>query len=191
MGFRYREPVLVQSTDVQAAPCTRRFRPPDTNNPPHCNRVCRNMRISLSPQEFHELLLSHHPDLPAFRDDVIVIAGRRICAGCLLGYPAALVTLALLHPSGWGSIAAAILISLLSQGRKLVQNAAVRHLGRVIAGIGLGCGLGGAYWAVTAGAWPALLVLAAGAAAYLAVRVVTIRHALEQAYGEKTKDGSE
>jgi hypothetical protein len=58
------------------------------------------MRVSLSPQEFKELLLSHHPNLPCFNDDVIIIFGRRICAGCLLGYPPAFSVLILLQPSG-------------------------------------------------------------------------------------------
>jgi hypothetical protein len=34
------------------------------------------MRVSLSPQDFKELLLSHHPYRPCFDDDVIVLFGR-------------------------------------------------------------------------------------------------------------------
>jgi|WetSurMetagenome_2_1015567.scaffolds.fasta_scaffold107842_2 hypothetical protein len=140
------------------------------------------MRVSLSPQEFRELLLSHHPDLPAFRNDVIRIGNRRICAGCLLGYPAALVTLVLLRPSGFESIAAAVVLALVSQLRKLSGNAHVQHLGRIIAGIALGFGLGGAWWAFTTGAWPALLLLAAGAGIYFLIRVVSMKRELEKEF---------
>jgi len=138
------------------------------------------MRVSLSPQEFRELLLSHHPDLPAFRNDVIVIAGRRICAGCLLGYPAALATLVLLRPSGFESIAAAVALALASQFRKFSASAAVQHIGRIVAGIALGFGIGGAWWAATTGAWPALLLLAAGAGIYFLIRVVSMKRELEK-----------
>jgi hypothetical protein len=143
------------------------------------------MRVSLSPQEFRELLLSHHPDLPAFRNDVIILGSRRICAGCLLGYPAAVATLVLLRPSGLESIAAAVALALASQLRKFSGNAAVQHIGRIVAGIALGFGLGGAWWAAITGAWPALMVLAAGAGIYFLIRVVSMKRELEKE-GEKS-----
>ena len=149
------------------------------------------MRVSLSPQEFRELLLSHHPDLPAFRNDVIIVAGRRICAGCLLGYPAALATLVLLRPSGFESIAAAVALALASQLRKFWGNVAVQHLGRVVAGVALGFGLGGAAWAWVNGEWAALLVLAFGAGIYFFIRVLSMKHELEKEFEKREKRISE
>ena len=149
------------------------------------------MRISLSPQEFRELLLSHHPDLPAFRNDVIIIAGRRICAGCLLGYPAALATLMLLRPSGFESIAAAVVLALASQLRKFSGNVAVQHLGRVVAGVALGFGLGGAAWAWVNGELAALLVLACGAGIYFFIRVLSMKRELEKEFEKREKRISE
>lgn len=142
------------------------------------------MRVSLSPQEFRELLLAHHPDLPAFKNDVIVIAGRRVCAGCLLGYPAALGTLVLLRPSGFESIPAALLLALVSQLRKVSGTTTIQHLGRILAGVALGFGLGGAWWAAVNGVWAALLLLAAGAGIYLFIRVWSMKRELEKE-GEK------
>ena len=149
------------------------------------------MRVSLSPREFRELLLSHHPDLPAFRNDVIIIAGRRICAGCLLGYPAALATLLLLRPTGFASIAIAVVLALLSQLRKFSGNHLVQHLGRIIAGIALGFGLGGAWWALATGAWPALLLLVSGAGLYFTIRVLSMKRELEKEFEKRNGKISE
>jgi hypothetical protein len=149
------------------------------------------MRVSLSPQEFRELLLSHHPDLPAFRNDVIVIGGWRICAGCLLGYPAALVTLVLLRPSGFESIAAAMVLAIVSQIRKFSGTVLLQHLGRVVAGVALGFGLGGAWWALMNGEWIALLVLAAGAGIYFFIRVLSMKRELEKEFEKREKRISE
>jgi hypothetical protein len=146
------------------------------------------MRASLSPQEFRELLLSHHPDIPAFRNDVIVIAGRRVCAGCLLGYPAALITLVLLRPSGYESIPAALLLAIVSQLRKFSGNSTLQHIGRIVAGVALGFGLGGAWWAAVNGEWAALLLLVAGAAIYFFIRAWSMKRELEKEF-EKRETG--
>ena len=143
------------------------------------------MRASLSPQEFRELLLSHHPDLPGFKNDVIVVCNRRICAGCLLGYPVALFTLLLLRPSGIESIVFSLGFALLSQFRRLSNSRVVWHLGRIVAGIALGFGLGGAWWAYMNAEWYALLFLAAGAGIYLLLRAWSMKRELDREWGGK------
>jgi hypothetical protein len=133
------------------------------------------MRISLSPQEFKEILLSHHPNLPCFKDDVIILFNRRVCAGCLLGYPTALLVLLLLKPSGYESIFFSLIFAMLSQIRKLSKSVIIQHVCRSVAGIGLGFGLGGAYWAFINGEWLAILILMFGAGVYLLLKVYSIK----------------
>jgi hypothetical protein len=132
------------------------------------------MRMSLNPGEFKELLLSHHPDLPCFNDDVIVIFNRRVCAGCLLAYPTALVVLVLLQPSGYESIFSALVFALLSQLRRLSKNLIIQHVCRFVAGIALGFGLGGGYWAIISGQWLLVAALTAGAGLYVLSKAYSI-----------------
>jgi len=139
------------------------------------------MRMSLNPQEFKELLLSHHPNLPCFNDDVIMLFNRRVCAGCLLAYPTALLVFILLKPSGYDSIFFALAFALLSQFRRLSKNIIIQNLCRIVAGIALGFGLGGVYWAFITGQWFAVLLLIAGAGIYI----------ISKAYSIKTKLMSE
>jgi hypothetical protein len=136
------------------------------------------MRMSLNPQEFKELLLSHHPILPCFNDDVILLFKRRVCAGCLLAYPTALVVLILLKPSGYESIFFALVFALLSQLRRLSKNLIIQHLCRIVAGIALGFGLGGGYWAIINGQWLAVGVLVAGAGIYIISKAYSIKSKL-------------
>ena len=136
------------------------------------------MRVSLNPQQFKELLLSHHPNLPCFNDDVIVIFNRRVCAGCLLAYPTALGVLILFHPSGYESIIIALGFALLSQLRRLSQNVNVKHLCRFIAGIALGFGLGGAYWAIINDKWLLVAALMIGAGIYGILKAYSIKSKL-------------
>jgi hypothetical protein len=135
------------------------------------------MRMSLDPQEFKELLLSHHPNLPCFKDDVIILFHRRVCAGCLLAYPTALLVLVLLRPSGYASILFALVFALVSQVRRLSKVLIIQHLGRFVAGISLGFGLGGLFWAYINGQWFAVLFLVSGAGFYI----------LSKAYSLNTK----
>jgi hypothetical protein len=138
------------------------------------------MRVSLSPEDFKECLLSHHPNYPCFDDDVIVLFNRRICAGCLLAYPTAVLVLLVLRPSGFESIILAIALAILSQLRRLLKNIIIQHLCRIIAGIALGFGLGGGYWALINGQWSALLLLIIGAGVYLLFRIYSIKRKLKK-----------
>jgi hypothetical protein len=138
-----------------------------------------DMRVSLSPEQFQELLLSHHPDHPSFDNDIIRIRGRRICAGCLLAYPTALLVLVLFHPAEIGSVLLAILFAALSQFRRFTKNVRVQHGFRILAGIALGLGIGGGLWAVEQGRWAAVLVLIAGAIAYAGVKAWSVYTRLE------------
>jgi hypothetical protein len=135
------------------------------------------MRISLNPQEFKELLLSHHPNIPCFNDDVIILFRKRVCAGCLLAYPTALLVLLFLKPSGYESIFLALVFALLSQFRRFSKVLIIQHLCRIVAGIALGFGLGGGYWAFINGQWFAVLFLLSGAGIYI----------ISKAYSMKTK----
>jgi hypothetical protein len=137
------------------------------------------MRISLNPQEFHELLLSHHPNYSCFKDDVIILFNKRVCAGCLLGYPIAILSLILLKPSGYESIFFALAFAMLSQFRRITKNLIIQHLCKVVAGIALGFGLGGGYWAFMNREWFAILILIPGAVIYLILRVHSVKRKLK------------
>jgi hypothetical protein len=137
-----------------------------------------DFRMSLSPQEFKELLLSHHPNLPCFDDDVIVLFNRRICAGCLLAYPIALGILLLFHPSGIESIFLALALAVLSQTRRLSKNIIIQHFCRIIAGVALGFGIGGGYWALTNGQWLIALLLILGAMGYMLSKACSMKNKL-------------
>ncbi len=136
------------------------------------------MRVSLNPQEFKELLLSHHPNIPCFNDDVIVLFNRRICAGCLLAYPTALLVLILLKPSGYDSIFFAVIFALLSQLRRLSKIIIIQHACRIVAGIALGFGLGGGYWAIVNDQWVAVLILVISAGIYVLLKAHSIKNKL-------------
>ena len=137
------------------------------------------MRVSLSPEDFKEILLSHHPDLPCFRDDVVIVCNRRICAGCLFAYPTALAVLILLGPFGYESVIIAVLLALVSMFRRFSKNRIVQNFFRMVAGIALGFGLGGGYWAIVNGQWSMLLLLVSGAGVYSLVKLHSIKRKLE------------
>jgi hypothetical protein len=136
------------------------------------------MRVSLNPEEFKELLLSHHPNFPCFNDDVIVIFNRRVCAGCLLAYPTALGVLILFRPSGYESIFLALGFAILSQLRRLSKNVIIQHLCRFIAGIALGFGLAGGYWAIINDKWLLVAALILGAGIYVISKAYSIKSKL-------------
>jgi hypothetical protein len=135
-----------------------------------------DVRVSMSPQEFRDLLLSHHPDLPCFNDDIIVLFNRRICAGCLLAYPTALLILLFFRPTGIESIWIALAFAAVSQIRRLWKNIIIQHLCRIIAGIALGFGIGGGYWASVNGEWLIVILLVLGAVVYILSKAVSMRN---------------
>jgi hypothetical protein len=137
------------------------------------------MRVSLSPQDFKELLISHHPDRPCFDHDVIILSGRRICAGCLFAYPTALAIFFFARPTGMISIIIALLLAGVSQFRRLTKNRIVQNFFRLVAGIALGFGLGGGYWAVTTGQWFMVILLLCGAGLYALFKIQSVKRALE------------
>lgn len=138
------------------------------------------MKASLSPAQFGELLLSHHPNCTCFRSDVVIIGGRRVCAGCLAAYPTALFVLFFLHPAGVPAAFAAVALALLSQARRFARNPALAFFYRIVAGVGLGFGIGAFLWAYNAGEWLVLVLLVAGALAYAAARAASIFSKLQR-----------
>jgi hypothetical protein len=137
------------------------------------------MRVSLSPQDFKEILLSHHPNRPCFRDDVVILFNRRICAGCLFAYPTALVVLLVFHPSGNDSILIALLLAVISQFRRLTKNHVIQNFFRLVAGIALGFGIGGGYWAIVNGQWFMVILLISGAGVYTLLKAQSMIRTLE------------
>lgn len=137
------------------------------------------MKASLSPKEFQELLLSHHPNNDCFKEDVAVLFGRRICAGCLLAYPVAVIAFFVLNPTGWQSVFMAIGLSALSQIRRLTKNKPIGFLFRAVAGIGLGYGFGGFLWAVSTQNLIAISLLLLGAVVYALARIYYINKRIE------------
>lgn len=134
-----------------------------------------NLRVSLNPQEFRELLLSHHPNMPCFDDEVIILFHRRVCAGCLLAYPTSLLVLFMFHPFGLESVLFALLFAGISQIRRLSKNIIVNHGCRLLAGIALGFGIGGGFWALINSQWFAVFALSIGAIVYLILKVWSIK----------------
>lgn len=128
------------------------------------------MKISLSPDEFKELLISHHPDDPVFNDDVILLFGKRVCAGCLLAYPTAFLTWYFLRPEGYEAIVISILLAIISQGRRFINNREINFFFRFIAGIALGFGFGGLLWALNTHNISAILLLLLSAGTYAAIK---------------------
>jgi len=128
-------------------------------------------------ENIFDFLLSHHPNLPCFRDDVIILFNKRLCAGCLIGYPTAVFVCLLIHPYRPESIAFSLLFALLSQIRRFTHNPSMGHFFRFLAGIALGFGMGGFYWAIWHQQWNLILFLGIGAIFYL----------LSKAYSMKVK----
>ncbi|MFX0070053.1 MAG: hypothetical protein ACFFAO_03095 [Candidatus Hermodarchaeota archaeon] len=44
-----------------------------------------------------DLFLSHHPNCPKFDNHVIKIKGIRLCIGCFIGYPTAILTILIIY----------------------------------------------------------------------------------------------
>jgi hypothetical protein len=134
------------------------------------------MNRSLSPDDFSELLFSHHPNTPHFNDDVIKIFNKRICAGCLLAYPTALIFWFFFKPSGINSIILALTLTILSQSRRFFQSRNLKMFFRFIAGIGLGFGIGGMIWVIDNKNWLLFFVLLLGAGLYGFLKIKSIEN---------------
>ena len=134
----------------------------------------------MGPEEFWELILSHHPDYPCFDDDVVTLFGHRICAGCLFAYPTALFILVFFRPTGFAAIFAAIFLAIISQARQLINNRGINFFFRFIAGIALGFGAGGLIWAIqTQDLMAAFLIIISGMA-YALIRYLTMKRRIEK-----------
>ena len=134
----------------------------------------------MSPAEFGEILLSHHPDMPCFTDDVVILFNRRICAGCLFAYPTAFLVLVLFKPFYEFSILIALLLAVLSQTRRLIKNPVIQNFFRFVAGIALGFGLGGMYWAAVNNQWGMVFLLVSGGGIYLLLRILSMKRRIEE-----------
>jgi hypothetical protein len=139
------------------------------------------MSVPSIPEKWKELLLSHHPDLPCFRDDVIIIFNQRVCAGCLFGYPTAMLIVFVFQPFYPESIGISLFLAAFSQLRKLIHdNPVFGHYCRFLAGMALGFGTGGFFWAARTGHWLMAGLLVAGAGIYLIIRAYSMRKKLLQ-----------
>ena len=139
-----------------------------------------NIHLSMNPAEFKELLLSHHPNYPCFDDDIVKIFNKRICAGCLFGYPAAFLTIVLVHPSGIIGIFIALTLAAFSQMRRFTMNRYLKNGFRLIAGIALGFGLGSGYWAIITGQWAMVVLLAIGVCLYILFKLNSMRKKIQK-----------
>lgn len=137
------------------------------------------MKISMSPEEFQELIISHHPNHPCFNDDVVTLFGHRVCAGCLFAYPTALFVLVFFRPTGFEAIISAICLAIISQARQVIDYREINFFFRFIAGVALGFGAGGLIWAVrTQDLLAAVLILISGIA-YASIRYLTMKRRIE------------
>jgi len=145
------------------------------------------MKISLDPKEFNEILLSHHPDLPCFKDDVVVIFGRRICAGCLFAYPAAILFWFFFRPEGFESIIIAIALAIISEARRFCENRYLNFFFRFIAGIALGFGLGGFLWAIRYHDMTGIIIVIAGGCVYAMIKYFSMQKKLSDCKREMSR----
>jgi hypothetical protein len=137
------------------------------------------MKISLDPAGFWDLALSHHPDLPCFDDDVVILYGKRICAGCLFAYPTALLVLFFFRPSGYESIIISILFASFSMSRKLIRNRYINFFFRLVAGVALGFGVGGLIWAIQNHQVFAMVIIASGGCIYGIIRFFSMKRKIK------------
>jgi len=84
-----------------------------------------------------------------------------------------------MRPTGTGSIIIALLLAAVSQFRRLTKNRVIQHFFRLVAGIALGFGLGGGYWAVTSGRWFMVILLLCGAGLYALCKIRSMKRAWE------------
>lgn len=77
------------------------------------------------------------------------------------------------------SIIIALLLAAVSQFRRLTKNRVIQNFFRLAAGIALGFGLGGGYWAVTSGLWFMVILLLCGAGLYGLFKIQSMKRALE------------
>ena len=131
--------------------------------------------------EFKELLLSHHPNLPYFQDDVIIIFNKRVCAGCLLAYPTAFFILIIFHPFWFVSIFISLIFAVLSQFRRIYKtNPYFNNYCRFLAGIAFGFGIGGEIWAIKTEHWIMCIFLGMGALLYFLSKFYVMNSILEK-----------
>ena len=101
-------------------------------------------------EKFKEMLLAHHPDCEAYAADTVSLGGTRLCLGCLLTYPTALIIAIALYLTNASSevgigllfmvgllFASLQLVSLTGYARKRGVKAAVK----LSLGIGIGFGV--------------------------------------------------
>lgn len=136
------------------------------------------MNISLDSAELREILVSHHPNCPCFKNDVVVVFGRRICAGCVFAYPTALLTLFLLKPTGIESVYLAIALAAASQLRRFIRNKVSGLFFRGLAGVALGFGLGGLIYSINTNNIGLVLLLILSAGVYAAARMHSMKKRL-------------
>jgi len=105
-------------------------------------------RVSLGPDEFKELLLSHHPNMACFDEDVILIKKHRVCLGCLTTWPLALIIFFVFLPIYSQAVYLAILFFCISQLRRLIKNRKIQIFLRLFSGLAVGFGFGGFIWAI-------------------------------------------
>jgi len=121
--------------------------------------------------------------LKGFENDVVIINNRRVCEGCLFAYPTALITATLLFflgITGATTIYAAIVIAAVSQARRLTKNAWFRRFCKVLAGVALGFGITGLFWAAAAEQYFWIGLILFGACTYAVARYYYIKKKLEE-----------
>ncbi len=67
------------------------------NNPSIIHNQKKIIRFWLYLKSFFPMFLSHHPECDKFEDHTIKIAGLKLCIGCFIGYPTAILTFLVLN----------------------------------------------------------------------------------------------
>lgn len=105
--------------------------------------------------------LAHHPDGPAYAQDVWTVRARRLCVGCFTVFPAFMVALAVVQlalPAGLGTPAAWMASGTGLAGLQAISSAgwARRRWAKVLVKASLGVGLAALVHGVLGSGWPHL-----------------------------------
>jgi len=101
-------------------------------------------------KRFKELLLAHHPNCETYAADTVSLGGTRLCLGCFITYPTALIVamaLYLTNVSGEVGIGLLFMVGLLFSSLQLVSlfgyatNRGIKAAVKLSLGIGIGFGV--------------------------------------------------
>jgi len=138
-------------------------------------------KLSLSKEEFFEILLSHHPNTPEFEGDIIRIGKHRICEGCLIGWSVAILFFLINPVQNELYLPLAFIFMFTSLLRKLWINKYFKYLCKFFAGLAMGAGFRALDYAILTLNYLNMILLALGVVIYSIFRIYKLKKGLEKA----------